>query len=142
MPGWSPAAVMGQDDARAAVSSAQAAGYLPGCHLWVDVEGVARLSSPMAVLQYIEAWAAVVLADGFRAGLYYGYDVPLSAAQLYGIRGIDQYWRAVPLDVATRGCSVVQFQPSTFICGVEVDVDLTVGDHEGDFPFEMSSWTA
>jgi hypothetical protein len=135
---------MAQADGLAAVTRARAAGYLPGCHLWMDLEGVASMVGPVAVIQYVEAWASVVLAAGFRAGLYYGVQAVLSGAQLYGIRGVDQYMRGanISLNVANRGCSVIQMWPPVTISGVNLDVDVTIPDNDGDTPYELTNWTA
>jgi hypothetical protein len=141
--GWVPTAALGQQDAECAVLAAKAAEYLTGATLWCDFEGV-RVAAVDGSLAYLCAWAAIVAASDFRAGLYVGTNVPLTSQQLYNIPDFEQYWQGIGVTtaVAKRGYSVVQLQPSISFAGLVLDVDVTTGDMLGDFPQDVSSWSA
>ena len=105
--GWRPSRHSGADDAAAAVAAAQAAGYPAGAHLFLDLENID--DGAFATIQYAVAWQHVVIAAGYRAGLYVGFQVPLHPLDLYDLPGFDCYWSdAGHREVATRGCAVIQ----------------------------------
>jgi hypothetical protein len=132
---WHPSAGLGQQDGKAAADAAKNAGLLPGTHLFLDLEDIAGTGGD--TIAHASAWSSVVLAEGFRAGLYVGYAVPLDAQQLYGLPGFDQYWSDFGHRiVAVRGTSIMQQSPSVVIgVGLEIDVDVLTADHKGDRPY-------
>lgn len=131
-PGWDPGAHNGAADADAACLAAKAAGYPQGAHLYLDLEGI-KGTRP-ATLAFADAWQTLVIAHGFRAGLYVGYDVPLSPDDLYALRGFDTYFSdAGHRKVSTRGCALVQ-APEVVIAGVRFDPDHVAADLLGDLP--------
>ena len=119
-------------------ASARAMGVPPGVHLFADVEGgAARRSGRSGCVGWIEAWAAAVTAGGvYNAGLYIGDpSVPLTARQLYRLRGITSYWSAAnsPPNPLPRGYAVEQDMP-TEVCGIPCDTDTIRADRFGDVP--------
>lgn len=130
--GWDPGAHNGANDAQAAVQAAQLAGYPKGGHIFVDLEGMAGTTS--AAITFATAWQAVIIAAGYAAGCYVGYQVPMTAAQLYLLHGFNQYWKGWGGTVPTvRGCSVVQ-GPEVMIGGATFDLDRVGADLLGDLP--------
>jgi hypothetical protein len=135
-PKWNPARHPGEIDAAAAIKVANAAGYLPGAHVFLDLEGISGNAADTKA--FAEAWAAAIVQAGYRAGCYVGYDVPLDAVQLYDLRNIRSYWSdAGTRVVARRGFAMKQQQPSIIIAGVEFDIDTMQPDNLGDTPFWM-----
>lgn len=135
-PGWNPAQHCGETDARTAIEFAQAAGYAPGSHVFLDLEGISGTGPDTRT--FAESWAATISAAGYRAGCYVGYNVPLNAEELYALHTINSYWsdpgnRAV----ATRGFALKQHE-SIRIGGVPFDPDTVQVDMLGQTPL----WTA
>jgi hypothetical protein len=120
-PGWEASGQLGSDLGGAARENALDVGYLPTCHLAIDVEGTVSKGDP--VLEMIEAWAAEV-TKSFPALCYVGYDNGLTPLDLYfGLGNVHLYWGAPgPWDVAERHFAVRQGLPIT-IGGAEVDPD-------------------
>ena len=128
----------GHETGRHARSAARAMGVPAGVHLFADVEGnAARRSGRNGCKEWIEAWAAAVSGgDVYKAGLYIGDPgVPLTFAQLYGLRGITSYWSAANAPVAPlpRGYAVEQ-DPITEVAGIQCDTDTIRADRFGDVP--------
>lgn len=93
-------------------------------------------TDPSAVIVYANLWAGRVLHSGFRAGLYVGYDVPLTPTELYEDLSHDSYWKdAGPREVAVRGFAVQQLAPERVIAGLRIDEDVVVADLLGALPF-------
>jgi hypothetical protein len=139
-PGWQPSAGEGLGDGNAAVTHAQEAGLLSGMTLFCDLEGPATSASAADCIAYVNAWAKPVAGAGFVAGLYVGYGIPLTPAQLYHDLAVTAYWHSlsnVP-DVAVRGYQMVQQPPGNqLVLGVKVDVDVVQADKNGDTPMWM-----
>lgn len=129
---WDPGVHSGEDDARAACAAAKAAGYPEGAHLYLDLEAVG--GTKVATVGFCLEWQRIALAEGYRAGLYVGYSVPLSPVDLYELAGFDSYWSdAGRRQVATRGCAIVQGAEVT-IGGVKFDLDTMSADGLGGLP--------
>jgi hypothetical protein len=62
------AKTMGANDARAAMSAAQAEGFAPGTAIFVDQEEGGRMLPEQR--EYLYAWIDGVNAEGYRAGVY------------------------------------------------------------------------
>jgi len=135
LPGWTATGMQGAADGSSAARQAAIVGYPQGCHIAVDMEGLANSGSEVA--DYITQWAAAVRAVGYRAMVYVGYDAGLGAAELYAIPGIDAYWSDMAgRQVAVRGCCMRQHAQTT-IAGVPVDPDLVTADALGGLPVMM-----
>jgi hypothetical protein len=129
---WNPADCSGHDDGMAAASRAYGCGYLPGAHIFCDLEGMA--GGAAAAQDYANSWADAVVAAGFLAGCYVGYQVPLSPQQLYQLHRMTSYWSdAATRQVAGRGFSMKQHFPIT-LGGLQFDPNDVAVDHRGETP--------
>jgi hypothetical protein len=136
--GWDPAQCSGSADAARAIQSAQAAGYLPGAHIFVDLEGPAAQATAGSMIAFANDWADAIVAAGYLAGCYVGFGLPLSPDQLYSeLYQINSYWSdAGPRKVAVRGFAIKQGQGFK-IEGVPFDHDVVTPDQKGQTPL----WT-
>lgn len=136
LPGWDPARQSGTIDGGIAAFYATTAKVALGKHLMLDIEGV-KLGATAAQLKiYIEAWAAEVIAHGYKAGLYVGYQIPMSPTDLWLLHGIDCYWSDFGhRSVATRGCAVIQRNPDILVGGIKIDEDEVKADLLGGLPW-------
>lgn len=133
MPGWSPGQHSGGADGLHAAQWAASIDYQAEAHIFLDLEGIEPYTPHVAVAteQYAVAWAASVRQLGFSAGLYVGYDVPLSPRELYMLHGFDAYWSDPgPRSVITRGFCCVQGR-QVKIAGVSFDEDTIQLDKLG-----------
>lgn len=132
---WDPAVHDGEQDARAIVAHARTVTHPEGVHLWLDLEAIVLAAgSLIATVKFATDWQHVVISEGFRAGLYHGYSVPLSAEQLYDLPGFDQYGSdAGHRAVGTRGNSFEQ-GPTIVVAGTKFDVDQLKPDLLGCLP--------
>jgi len=128
-PGWIASAQLGADLGGAARDNALSVGYLPTCHLGLDLEGTVSKGTP--VLDFVEAWAGEV-SRSFPVVLYVGYDSGLTANDLYyGLDQVHLYWGAPgPWDVAIRHFALRQGLTTT-VGGFEVDPDRIEEDSLG-----------
>lgn len=136
-PPWYADMHSGRDDGLQAAKSATEAGYPNDCHLWLDLEGLGQGmgGSALAVGMFANDWARAVIGEGFRAGLYVGYAVPLSPVELYQLPGFTSYWSdAGHRLVAVRGVAIQQGAPEVTIAGVRFDPDVMAPDGKGDLP--------
>lgn len=133
-PGWAPSEDLGTRDGADAVTYAQAAGLPEGMTLYLDFEGPG--SGALACAAHVDAWAHQVTGAGYVAGLYVGYGVPLTPAELYAL-AVTTYWHSCSdaPDVAVRGYAMTQLRPpNVHVCGVEVDLDTIHTDGRGETP--------
>lgn len=134
---WDPMQHSGETDARAAVQFARAAGYPAGAHVFVDLEGISGTGP--ATKTFAEAWANVVVAEGFLAGAYVGYSVPLNPQELYLLHNVTSYWSDMgPREVAERGFAIKQ-HAEIVIAGTRFDPDTVQADGRGETPAWMTS---
>jgi hypothetical protein len=141
-PPWDPRQHRGGDDGACAADYAKLVGYHVDCHLWCDFEGSMTGTPSSAAIEYVTGWAAEVVAAGFRAGLYCGYDDPLSPVELYALHGVTSYWSdAGHRKVSTRGVAISQ-GPEMTIAGVRVDPDQVAPDLLGDLPLVCAADTS
>jgi hypothetical protein len=134
-PGWDPRSHSGTIDAAVACEHALDAGYPLGAHIFLDLEGPAAAVDAAGMKLFAESWAARVLIDGFKAGVYIGYDLPLDAMALWLLHGVNSYWSdAAHRHVANRGCALVQGRELT-VRGVRIDEDTIAPDMLGELPF-------
>jgi|SRR6185312_10577928 len=130
--GWDPGAHSGATDADAACLAAKAVGYPAGAHIFLDLEGIGGTRA--ATLAFADAWQTLVLAHGYRAGLYVGFRVPLSATDLYELRGFDSYGSdAGHRAVAVRGCAMHQAAEIS-LAGTRFDPNVVAPDMKGEVP--------
>lgn len=136
-PGWMPTAALGDSDAAAAIHHAIAAGLPAGMHLFCDLEGPSTAASSDDCIDYVNAWSGAVRAAGYLPGLYVGFGVPLTGAQLFHDLTVACYWHscsAVP-EVAVRGyCMRQDPRADQWIAGIQVDIDVIEPDAMGDVP--------
>jgi len=132
--GWDPRNHSGATDGSYAAQYAIAESYPIGAHIWVDWEDlIAGLPVPAGKL-YLESWAERTRLGGVLAGMYCGFDDPLSPVDRYNLSGITSYWSdAGHRSVAVRGCSIVQGREIT-VAGVRVDLDHLAADLKGEAP--------
>jgi len=135
-PPWNPSDHSALADAMAAVEHAREARYPEGAHLFVDAEGIALgLALAGDCVEYYVRWASQVCAEGYQAGMYVGYDVPMSAEDLWLLHGVNSYWRDPgPRHVATRSFAIRQRAPELVVAGVRIDEDELSADLLGDTP--------
>ncbi len=132
--GWSPRAHSGASDAAVAADAAQHAGYGAG-HIFCDFEDVDTTCTAEGARVFLEAWASRALQSGFRAGVYVGFQIPLTPEQLYELRGVDIFWSdAGHRKVATRGVAISQ-GPELTVGGVRIDTDQVSPDLLGGLPW-------
>jgi len=132
--GWRPGAYSGSTDAAWAAKAAKLAGFPEGGHIFQDLEDIAPDVAAIQVVTYCLAWGAAMLDAGYRAGLYVGFDVPLTAGDLYALPSHDCYWSAPgPRSVARRGFAIKQ-GASVTIGGVNYDLDVVSPDLLGGLP--------
>lgn len=138
---WNPGVEDGTVDARVASDHARGAGYLPGGHIFLDLEGIQGTAQDTK--RFAETWAAAIVQAGYCAGCYVGFGVPLNAVQLYNLHDFHCYWSdAGPRAVATRGFAIKQHAPEIRIAGIEFDRNTVSPDKLGDFPFWMTALAA
>jgi hypothetical protein len=98
---WGPSkgdrlcAELGHQWGVAAAKYARWLGVPDGVHLWFDVEGALTIKAgDRATIAHVEAQAAAAISYGYRAGGYFSLPLPLTGAQMYGLKGITSYWLA------------------------------------------------
>jgi hypothetical protein len=144
---WQPSIERGSADGLAAVTAARAAGALPGCTIFYDMEG--PTGGAAYIEAYDQAWVDVVrgkigngngggLVDGgFGPGGYFGYGVPLTDEEMWKLR-VSRYWRAggsAPPEPAGCGWCMRQLLPlDQEIGGVKVDFNVVQPDRLGRVP--------
>jgi hypothetical protein len=139
-PPWSPTAALGTSHGAYAASYAQAIGYPLGGPIYCDLEEVAAGTTAQAVIDYCTQWHEQVTFAGFFAGLYCGWNIVLTAQQLYSDLRFRSYWKAYNFDegVAIRGFQIIQHVQKS-IAGLEVDPDTIQVDELGDLPVWVTS---
>jgi hypothetical protein len=130
----------GNNVGRAMAQTHRLLGFPGGVHHYLDVEGNGPANAGSAACrEYIEAAAAAARAGGDSApavGLYRTGQVPLTARETYGLKGITAYWRAagpIPPDPHPRGNAIEQ-DPPTKVCGILCDTDTMRPDRKGKCP--------
>ena len=139
-PGWQPTAALGLAHGSYAASYAKAIGYPTGGPIYCDLEEVAAGTTAHDVIDYCTQWYDQVTSAGFVGGLYCGWNIVLTAQQLYIFLPFRSYWKAYNFDegVAIRGFQIVQKVQQT-IAGLTVDPDFIQADELGDLPVWVST---
>jgi hypothetical protein len=131
--GWDIRAHSGSVDGAFAAEHAVNCGY-PDAHLWQDLEDVS--GDAAATIQYSNAWAGRALQWGLRAGVYVGFDIPLTPEQLYRELEHNSYGSDVGhRHVSERGISWQQTRENIVIAGVKVDEGQIQRDLLCEAPF-------
>jgi hypothetical protein len=128
-PGWTASGQLGSSDGSWAARNARDAGYLAGCHLAMDLEGLSNSGHP--VFDHAVEWCNAVRAGGYLPLIYVGYDAGLNADELWNIPNVDRYWSDFgQREVSHRGFCAKQFSQTT-IAGIQVDPDHAMPDALG-----------
>lgn len=134
-PGWMPSAELGAQDAAHHIEHATAVGLMRGMTLYCDVEGPSSAARDRDCIAYVNTWARLIKSEGYIAGGYFGFAVPLTSYQMYHSLGVTQYWSgAGSRPVETRGYSMRQANRSITVDGLLVDEDWIATDGCGDTP--------
>lgn len=132
--GWDPRDHSGTFDAAAAAEHALSVGYPTTAHIWNDLEGIRPGCSDIAMRVFLESWSGRMPAYPYGAGLYVGYQQPLTAEQLYLLHTFDTYGSdAGHRKVETRGVSFQQGLQTT-VGGAQIDSDELAADLLGGLP--------
>ncbi|ACV58538.1 glycoside hydrolase domain-containing protein [Alicyclobacillus acidocaldarius] len=118
------------------INAAQNIGYLIGCNLWLDFEGISDVSDITAI-EWANDWFNAVQNAGYVPGIYVGEPEPLTSAQLYNDLNFSHYWRSCSNstpDVDVRGYQMIQTNCSTTVLGINVDLDTVQTDNLGGLP--------
>lgn len=141
---WEPRNYSGVEDGAFAGQWARAVGYPERAHLFQDLEGVAGGASgdPTGTIIYSNLWAGRVLQAALGAGLYVGFDIPLTAEQLYEDLSHNCYWSdPARRHVAERSCAIYQGRTRT-IAGLTFDEDTVAPDLLGGLPWVAANDTS
>jgi hypothetical protein len=117
----------------AMVANARGLGMPEGMHLFFDYE-FKEGPTAQAVTDHLVGWASVVVAAGYRAGLYVGCSI-LSSEALWRLPYYNSYWQSgatVP-NVDVRGYAMTQ-TPSMMQYGLDIDQDQGRYDALSDRP--------
>lgn len=138
-PGWEPSAELGEAYGQYAAQYCGQIGLPKGISVWLDLEEVASTATTQDVIDYCEAWYGEVLKAGFIPGLYVGWNVKLSAQELYTQLSFKSYWRAYNTDiiVVIRGYSIIQ-HPQKKLNGITYDPNTIQKDNLGGLPVWLS----
>lgn len=125
----------GAEWAQYAINAAQTIGYLTGCNLWLDLEGISN--SANEVIPWANDWYDAVQSAGYVPGIYVGEPEPLTSSQLYYDLNFSHYWRSCSgstPNVDVRGYQMFQTQCNAVIAGISVDLDTVQTDNQGGLP--------
>jgi hypothetical protein len=138
-PGWMPSAALGTQYGTYATDYAEEIDLPPGVTIWADLEEVAGGTTAQAVKDYCTAWFNAVTSAGYVPGLYCGWNIVLTAQELYDLP-FKHYWKAYNYDngVATRGFQLIQ-QPQKTLDGLTYDPNILQADHLGDVPIWLTA---
>ena len=150
---WVPTANLGHEHGATAANGCITLPILPGCSVWMDLEGVRPGTLQQQVIDYGNNWYDALKVVGYNPGCYVGDHPGLPAMPLYNRLKFRQYWSAYNLDKeqypAVRGVQVTQHAarpehnvPSSVI--YPVDVDFSQEDQLRGLPLAMAStrWRA
>lgn len=131
-PGWNPTAALGTQYGQYAGLYSAEIGLPAGINIWLDLEEVAHTATAQDVIDYCQAWYAAVKAAGYVPGIYIGWNVILTPAQLYKNLSFKHYWRAYNGGaVATRGFQIIQ-ETQKRLNGIYFDPNISQADNLGD----------
>lgn len=139
LPGWQPTAALGTSYGDFAATYAKGIGVPEGVHIFLDLEEVASGSTTDDVISYCKAWYNEVKNGGYIPAIYCGWNIKLSADQLYYKLPFALYWAAYNFDegVSVRGCAIRQKTQQT-LNGITYDPNEIQADQLGGLPIFLS----
>lgn len=139
MPGWQPTGALGGVYGDFAAIYSTQIGLPKGMNIWLDLEEVAAGASVDDVRAYCHTWFNEVAAQGFVPGIYVGYNVKLSDADLYSLP-FRHYWKAYNCDqnIPTRGWQILQ-HPQKTLGSVTYDPNTIQKDLLNDLPIFVTN---
>jgi len=140
-PGILPSKELGITYGQNAAKFAEEAGYKKGCIVYLDLEDVNTdyRNRKQDIIGFCNCWYDEVLKAGYVPGVYVGFNVWLTGAELYGKLKFQHYWKSlskVP-DIPERGFEMIQTAGNP-IAGFSIDVNTVTGDKKGNFPVFMA----
>lgn len=147
---WVPSKTKGDAYGNVAAATCNALGIPAGVTVWLDLEAVARETTPGTVIAYCNAWYDGVAAEGYVPGVYVGWRCGLTPDQLYNALKFQRYNAAYNLNLdeypSVRGVCMKQRVPlrSEPPAGIRfpIDIQTVVTDHLGARPtvFAPEGW--
>jgi glycoside hydrolase-like protein len=137
--GWQPTTSLGTTYGNnAATYASEIVGLPQGMILWCDLEDIPKGTDTKNIIAYCQAWYYAVHAAGYVPGIYIGFNVWLTPAQLHDDISFQHYWQAYNGSlVATRGFQLLQHTHKT-LNGIDFDPDVTQNDNLGDSALWLS----
>ncbi|SDO55015.1 protein of unknown function [Nakamurella panacisegetis] len=134
---WANQGGNGTTQGQKAATYATTAKYPAGGMIFLNLEQTTN-TTHSNLMTWVKAWAAAVIAKGFKAGVYIGANAGLTKADLDTMPGVSAYWRSTSHDTTaptpTRGLVVIQSLPLDDTgdgCGIGVDQDTAGRDANG-----------
>ncbi|WP_440521846.1 glycoside hydrolase domain-containing protein [Sphingomonas sp.] len=108
--GWVPSGDLGTSYGGNAAAYCRAAALPSGITTWLDLEDLPQDVDHEAVVAYCNAWFDQVAGAGYEPGIYIGFNVRLSADDLFFRLKTRHYWRAAGniTPVSHRGYQMFQ----------------------------------
>lgn len=147
---WVPTAQLGHEYGATAANTCIDLPILPGCCVWLDLEGVRPGTPEQQVIDYNNNWYDAVRVVGYTPGCYVGDHPGLAAGPLYSKLKFQHYMSGYNLDTdripAVRGVQVTQHEvkPEHHVphsVDFQVDVDFVQEDQLRGLPLAMASTT-
>jgi hypothetical protein len=134
LPGYQPTAALGALYGQYAGQYSADIGLPAGINVWLDLEEVSATATPDDVINYCREWFTEVQLHGYVPGIYVGWNVKISEAQLYSLP-VRHYWRAYNCNqsIPTRGYQIVQHTQKT-LNDIAFDPNTIQPDNLGDLP--------
>lgn len=128
-PGWTASGQLGAADGAWAVRNARDAGYMPGCHIALDLEGLKNSGHP--VEDHVVEWCNAAHAGGYPPVIYVGYDAGLNPDELWQIPNVDRYWSDFGQRAVTNRGFCCKQHAQTRVTGIDIDPDHAMPDALG-----------
>jgi len=133
---WTPTADKGSVYGQVAAREALRCGFVAGCTVWLDLEGVTPKTPAQVVIDYCNDWYDAVASAGFQPGMYVGWHCGLNASDLYSKVRFTRYWSAYNLDAdeypARRGVCMQQHARAASDIPATVDFEFDVNTTQRD----------
>ena len=138
MTGWDPRAHSGAADATYAL--AQLSWAPRGWHIWSDWEDVLIGAPETGCVTFLDDVSSTIVAGGFPAGMYVGFQQPLSSETLFRFRYFDRYASDIgDRKVAVRGTCWLQTHFDRVNGGMKLDVGVLRADSLGGLPMVLAA---
>lgn len=137
-PGWTPSKQLGITYGVNAASFARQCGYEKGCIIYLDLEGLKKVSKDI-IIEFCNEWYDSVNELGYTPGIYIGFNIWLSSEDLYYKLKFKNYWAAfnTPATPIIRGFQMRQ-KLQKKVNGINIDPNELTGDKLGGMPKFMS----